>query len=478
MKDFKELYPKYAAFREQNLDKLMIESGLARDDSYDSIRCKVMDAINANIRAGTDMDGDNDGPQDAIEGAYAWCQDMYPGVCVYSMNGKLFRVNYTIDGDHATVGTPVAVEMAYNDKTESNRVMSNEALQLKEGAYDATSGKLTIRVIEAGFNKSKQRYYPAGVLKRDFKIFEGAKMFVDHQTDQEAKVKPEGSVNNWVANVTKVWAESDGTIMGESIVIDPQFKAKLDKLHEAKMLNEMGVSIRAIGEASRKVVDGVETNYVESLVKARSVDFVTYAGAGGQVETMESDRDAEHDVDLLNEAELRKRRPDLVTLIETSARQSTSQGEAKLKSLELQLKEANDALAAKTTELNAANAKLKESDKKIAGQHLESLLKEANLPEVAQKRLKDQFKEADKIDGMKEAVDAEAAYIKSLSPNAGTGKVTGLGVKQNGVQESDRVVEQTAEQKKAQRKQLRESFQSLGMTKEEAKLAVSRELGD
>src|SRR5437868_2902999 len=48
---------------------------LRQDDSFSAIQCRVQDAINANIRAGIDMDGDDDGPQDAIDGAYAWIRD-------------------------------------------------------------------------------------------------------------------------------------------------------------------------------------------------------------------------------------------------------------------------------------------------------------------------------------------------------------------------------------------------------------------
>jgi len=60
---------------------------------------------------------------------------------------------------------------------------------------------------------------------------------------------------------------------------------------------------------------------VESLIAARSVDFVTYAGAGGQIEAMESaTRDNEIDVDLVTEAALRKRRPDLIRLVENMPR--------------------------------------------------------------------------------------------------------------------------------------------------------------
>lgn len=115
-------------------------------------------------------------------------------------------------------------------------------------------------------------------------------MFANHQTDAENRARPEGSVHDWVASLTKVWPESDGTIKAQAAVVDPAFKARLEELDKHGMLNDMGISIRAIGEASRSVIDGVKTDCVESLTAARSVDFVTFAGAGGRVEAMESAR--------------------------------------------------------------------------------------------------------------------------------------------------------------------------------------------
>ena len=200
----------------------------------------------------------------------------------------------------------------------SHRALVGKVERLQEASYDHSKGLLTLTVIKPGFNTSKQRYYPAETLKRDYQVFEGAKMFADHATDAENKSRPEGSVKNWVASVKKVWAESDGTIKATAAVIDPDFKQKLEELSKQGMLSEMGISIRATGEVQSMKIDGVTTNCVESLVRAKSVDFVTCAGAGGRVETIESGNE-EDDVDLITYDALRTRRPDLVASIESKA---------------------------------------------------------------------------------------------------------------------------------------------------------------
>ena len=75
-------------------------------------------------------------------------------------------------------------------------------------------GRATVTVIKAGFNSSEDRYYPADMLKRDFKVFEGMKMYADHPTEQEDKDRPERSIRDWVATLTEVTCDDGGTVTG------------------------------------------------------------------------------------------------------------------------------------------------------------------------------------------------------------------------------------------------------------------------
>jgi hypothetical protein len=429
-------------------------------DSFSSIRCAIGDAIQANINAGIDMDDDDDGPEDV--GKYSWVMDVFPTYVAYSMEGNTFMCPWHKDATGQIIlGTPFAVDSAYITRDEpyaeteveqeSHRELVRHVSQFTEASYDSSKGELTVKVIQPGFNKSRERFYPAETLRRDFGVFKGSKMFADHQTESETKSRPEGSVHNWVANLGDVWVESDGTIMGKAVVIDPPFKAKLDALNEKGLLSEMGVSIRAVGEATQQTIEGTKTKYVESFLAARSVDFVTYAGAGGQVMAIESSSLAdENDVDLMTEAQLRSRRPDLVLIIENK-KESTN-----VKTLEQQLQEAQ-------TENKQLKAKIeateKDGRKQVAAAELSKLLTESKLPDVAAKRIQKQFAEAENTDGMKEAIDAESEYIKSISP-----------VKKNlGVAENGNTEESEAGKTKPN---LVESFKALGLTEEEAKIAA------
>ncbi len=468
-----------------------------RAESFDSIRSRIQTALDnaRNAGADLDLDGDNDA---GYNGDYCWVQDVFPSTVVYSMCGCLFQCDYTDDGETVTLGIPKEVEQSYtvvpSDGTmesEVNRTLAIEAEQLKESAYDSSKGVLTVTVIKPGFSKNSTklkesgktlpRYYPASTLKRDHKIFNGSKMFADHQTESEAKSRPEGSVKDWVASLGETWVESDGTVMGKATVIDPQFKEKLDTLSKNGLLKEMKTSVRIAAGVTEGEAEGKEAAVIESILSNKSVDFVTYAGAGGQVEAMESQA-VEGDVDLVSEAVLRDRRPDLVELIESRARKENTD----VKTLEQQLKEANDKLTALTTErddlktklneadgpevtpkkfkaLQAENAKLlKENEeltngqaKRDATEKLGKLLKESKLPEASQKRLQERFKDATSDEDFVEAIKDEQDYVKTI---AGPTRVKHLGESGSNVDHKANVIE---------------SFKAMGMSEEQAKIAAA-----
>jgi hypothetical protein len=476
-------------------DGEFFQESLAQSASYSSIQQKVMSAVNANIKAGKDMDCDDDGPEDAGQcdcgcvcgqqygcqccgdcscssPKYAWCMDLFPEQVVYSMDGKLFQCDYSFDSEgDCQLGDPVAVETSYTPVTagdcpmESFRVLATSALPLEESAYNAATKTLKVTIIKPGLNKSKARFYPAETLKRDYHVFEGAKMFADHQSEKEAKERPEGSVHNWVASLKNVHAESDGTLSGDAVVIDPPFEAKCDALNKQGLLHEMGVSIRAIGEASEQEREGVTTNVVESLIAARSVDFVTYAGAGGQIEAMESAKpDDEIDVDLVTESALRKRRPDLITLIETHAQETT------MKSVETQLQEAQTQIGTLTKENTELKTKFEEAQKATqkatVAAELAKLLTESKLPAVSQERIRKQFAEAVKTDGIAQAIKEEQDYLKQVGAGAKAAPTPkNLGAADNGT---------TREADAGQKPNLEEAFKLMpGMSEKEAKLAAA-----
>lgn len=287
------------AFAGRGSNLLEADTVALQSDSMDALRQRVCCEIQNHVNLGVDMDCDGD--SDA--GQYVWVCAMFADRAIYSLDGHLYMVSYHAIGDAIALGIPIPVQAGWstvdddanyeNPKAEpipmvDTKTTDQESLRESYQFIEADKGKdgqYSITVIKPGFNKSGKRFYPKETLQRDYKVFEGAKMFADHQTEAEEKSRPEGSLSNWVGTLTKVWPESDGSIKGTVTVIDPAFKAKMDSLSSNGMLKDMGVSIRAMGEASDKTIEGKKTKFIESLLHAKSVDFVTFPGAGGQVES-------------------------------------------------------------------------------------------------------------------------------------------------------------------------------------------------
>lgn len=393
--------------------------------------------------------------------------------CVFSKTGKRLSCHETEGEAKKRLGQ---IEFFKHQDSETNRALVAGVEPLQEGAYDEAKATLPITIIKAGLNKSKTRYYPAEVLKRDFRIFEGMKMFVDHATTAQERARPVGSVRDWAGNLSKLSADKDGTIRGEAAIIDEQLKLKLANLRQHKQLPTMGISIRAIGEGHEAEVEGQRTLLVERLVKGRSVDFVTYAGAGGQVEAIESQETDEGDIDLLTLTQLRERRPDLVELVESGTgrinmnevetlREQLAEKEAELQRLtdaadteaiekvKVELKEAQDKLKAEQEKVAKFDKATKIAEAK---EHLTGLLKKSKLPDVTKERLQEQFKDSEGTDGMGKAIEDEGKYLAKVAP----GKVTGLGESGGGGDYKPDMKKRT------------ERFQRMGLSEAEAKVAA------
>lgn len=348
------------------------------------------------------------------------------------------------------------------------RKILREANVFEEGAYDAAKGLITLTVIKPGFNKSKRRFYPTETLKRDFKVFEGSKMFIDHATEGQERARPEGSVRDWAASFTNLWVEDNGRVRATAAVIDEDMKKRLENLAQHGKLGEMGVSIRAAGIQSEATIEGHPTQLVEKLLVGRSVDFVTYPAAGGGVEVFESERD-ELDLDVVSIAQLRERRPDLVELIESNGgtamnevektlREEIEKGKTEIKrlteaadeqgikKLKAELKEKTDLLAEAT----------KVKSKADAGEVLGKFLLKSKLPKQAQERLRARFAEAETDEGMEEAVADMIKFMKEVAPDA----VTDLGGEEENASEREGKVD------------LVKSFRETGLNEEEAKIAA------
>ena len=306
------------------------------------------------------------------------------------------------------------------------RELVSDYMPLTEATVDS-KGKANLVVIRPGFNSSKGRYYPQDMLARDFKVFEGVKMYADHPSESDEKQRPERSIRDWVATLQNVHVGTDGAILGEATIVEPWMQAKLATLRDKGMLSEMGISINAVGNATKTEIQGVKTNLIEKIVRARSVDFVTEAGAGGTVNVFESGAE-QTDIDLIDITQLREHRPDLIKLVEADIETKNKQEVKKHMEITEEVKtlqESNETLLKENAELKA---KITEADKAKAKAEAQAIITEAiakaTLPDAAKAKLTEQFKLAEKADGIAEAIKAEGDYLAKITE---AGKVKNLG---------------------------------------------------
>lgn len=304
-------------------------------------------------------------------------------------------------------------------ESESRSLLTNFT-SLEEATLD-TKGIAKIVVIAPGFgNPVDNHYYPAETLARDYAVFEGVKMYADHQTEEEEKQRPEGSIRQWVASLKNVTFEEGVGIVGDAVIIEPWLQQKLAALRDKKLLSEMGISIRAAGIGTKDKIDGKETNVVDRITQVRSVDFVTEAGAGGGVLLYETER--EFDIDIISLGVLRDRRPDLVKTIESEVKTTIMKEAKKAMESEERITELEGQVETVTTERDDARTELAGSQKAQQIAEAKSAIDEAigksELPEVAKKRLVEKFQEAESADGVEEAVQAEKDYVAALSEAA------------------------------------------------------------
>lgn len=355
-----------------------------------------------------------------------------------AIGGALDAFRSTVEGSAAQL-----YQRDPYQEPESSPMMVSEAaidggfVPLVEKAV-RRDGTIPVKLIQAGWGSSG--YYPKDVLERDGPaIFKpGVKMYWNHPTAEEENERPEGDLNALAAELVSSAKWQDAGVDGPGLYADAKvfeaFKAPVDNLAP-----HIGVSIRASGRAVQGEAEGKKGPIIQSIVAARSVDFVTEPGAGGKIVQM-----------------FEAARP---------ARVIASKTQGVDMEIEKQLKEANDRLAV----LEQENARLREGlllregAEFVAGQ-----LASSTLPRVTRERLAKGLIVNLPLNGgvldktvfaqrIAEAVKEEGEYLAQVA-GYGAGKIAGMGSP----------VAASADNGADVSKRLQESLQALGLSEKSA----------
>jgi hypothetical protein len=118
-------------------------------------------------------------------------------------------------------------------------------------------------------------------------------MYVDHPIpgSPEATGKAARSFRDWVGTILESYYVPEEKGIGAKIGIrDNGLWEKVADAHANGWLNEIGLSINAMGKTRIGKIGNEQVNVVEAIVKPHSVDFVPDASAGGHIQVVhESD---------------------------------------------------------------------------------------------------------------------------------------------------------------------------------------------
>lgn len=404
-------------------------------------------------------------------------------------------------------GEPCDMESPAEDAAEPmEETAPQEAAQpasdeqsLEESAVDITESELIIDLVEKAIRKDgtipvkliqsgwgSSGYYPPEVLQRDGpKVFtKGLQMFWDHPTAQQEAERPEGSLNNLAAVLVSDAQWQENGKAGPGLYADAKVFSKYqDAVNE--MSPHIGLSIRANGKASQGEAAGRKGAVIQEISSAKSTDFVTRAGAGGQIISMfEAARNGKQETTVIppDIGQVQAPKGPEVNMAENKGREVNiqdleDQGK-KLAEAERKVEAYNDLLA----RMQAMEAKLNESDTNNARLTEAMLVRDARefvtaelsrhqLPEPTRKRLLESLVANPIIvDGaldkttyavkVREAVTVETNYLASVA-GYNTGSIQGMGA----------APVSSGNSEKAQQR-LAESFAGLGLSEAEIKYAA------
>jgi hypothetical protein len=388
----------------------------------------------------------------AMPEQYPYVADVFDDDLVYEQGGRYWRCSYTLDdAGNATFGDAVEVipQVVYNavgSPALTEAAIEGDCVPLTE--VNLAEASATLKLIAPGWGSSG--YYPESTLRAAAGVFgKGLKMFWNHQTSAEEASRPEGDLDKLAAELTEDAQYLANGSKGPGLYA----KAKVFERYTGPvkdLAEHIGVSIRASGMAKQGEAEGRKGPIIERIAAAKSVDFVTIPGAGGEI------------VSLFESAG--RRLP-----ATTKPQQENEMNEEQIKALvAAQVGPLQEAIAATKTEaaeLRTENARLREAMVlQSASEFVRAKLATIDMPEVTRRRLAESLPSRATIkDGrLDEAaftaiIESEArnevTYLQSISG----GRIVGMG--------ASSVTEPKAEDVD---KSLMESLRSLGGLDEKA----------
>lgn len=256
--------------------------------TFDEVRDLVRDALATRIQQGTGQ-------------MYVYCYiaDLTAAQVVYSCEGAddLMQCSYEIGSDGAvTLGDPVQVVRTYAPATTGTAEPAGEDMSAMESVADRTEARVLeakgtdadggrvfrVRIIAYGTSKNRRRYTES-VMRKAAPLYEGAKAYDHHRTDEELRTS---TINGLVGHYRSVEAAADGLYGDLHLLPSATHAAEtLDAAIAAQAAGlepPVGISHDVQATFTTVVEGGQRVQEATQIVSVDSADIVAKPSAGGK----------------------------------------------------------------------------------------------------------------------------------------------------------------------------------------------------
>lgn len=221
---------------------------------------------------------------------WIWVRDLDDEMVIYELSGSgwggqagSYKATLTWDGNKVTVGDgkKVAAKTVYQT-VESHDRIQGRLLEAK-GTDEATGGRIFgVRIIAYGESKNRRRY-PEAVMRKAVPLYEGAKAFDHHRTQEELQTSTIAGLVGTYRNVkaTSEGIEADLLLLPSAThtaeALDASLKAVEDGLPPL-----VGLSHDVYGRYKTTTAGGKRIDEAMEIVSVNSADVVADPAAGGR----------------------------------------------------------------------------------------------------------------------------------------------------------------------------------------------------
>jgi hypothetical protein len=235
----------------------------------------------------------NQGPGD-----YSYVEVVFDGYVIICKASKLWKVTYTAtdDGTVTLSGEPVQVRTTYTPVNEGVLfgLLPDSDTAVKEGEQTPapTGKKWGVLIIQEGMSKNRNRY-ARKVLQEAAPLYEGARIYTDHQEETRRYGRSTRDVAGFLKNVTPVLLnENAGTakeavaklaLAAEAVITKQSIRQEMLDAYEEGNANLYGLSHDVQAESVTVMAEAGAFYDVQRIAAVSSVDLVTNPAAGGRV---------------------------------------------------------------------------------------------------------------------------------------------------------------------------------------------------